>query len=234
VSGGELLFAAARGEAARTRKGEETRARILETALALFAERGYEGTTMRAIAESARLSLGSTYYYYRSKEHLIQGFYARSHDEHLAACEEVLATNAPLGERLSSVLEIRLRTLAPYHAFAAVLFRTAADPESPLNPWSAESRPVRAASIDLFARVVDGSSTRVPPSLRTALPELLWVYHMGIILFWVHDRSPGCERSHRLAQRTTELVARLVGLAGLPPLRPLVRATVGLLDELRT
>jgi AcrR family transcriptional regulator len=46
---------------------------------------------MRAIAERAGVALGNTYYYFRSKEHLIQAFYARSHAEHLAAAAPVLA-----------------------------------------------------------------------------------------------------------------------------------------------
>jgi len=39
--------------AGTTRKGGQTRALILETALALFRERGYDETTMRLIAERA-------------------------------------------------------------------------------------------------------------------------------------------------------------------------------------
>src|SRR5438132_12947660 len=73
----------------RTPKGEQTRALILETALDLFRERGYEETTMRAIAEQAGVALGNAYYYFRSKEHLIQAFYARSHQEHLAAAQPI-------------------------------------------------------------------------------------------------------------------------------------------------
>src|SRR5262245_62454986 len=62
------------------RKSEETRSLILETALELLTERGYEETTMRAIAEKAGVALGNTYYYFRSKEHLIQAFYDRLQD----------------------------------------------------------------------------------------------------------------------------------------------------------
>src|SRR6266850_2650368 len=47
---------------------EETRRQILETALALFRERGFEDTTMRDVAARAGLSLGSAYYYFKSKE----------------------------------------------------------------------------------------------------------------------------------------------------------------------
>ena len=52
-------------------KGEQTRAKILESALALFMERGYEETTMRAVAEEAKVSLGNAYYYFESKEELV-------------------------------------------------------------------------------------------------------------------------------------------------------------------
>ena len=46
----------------RTSKGEQTRGLILETALELFREQGYERTTMRGIAERGGLALGNAYY----------------------------------------------------------------------------------------------------------------------------------------------------------------------------
>jgi len=38
--------------------------------------------------------------------------------------------------------------------------------------------------------VVDGARTKIDRELRADLPELLWLYQMGIVLFRVHDRSP--------------------------------------------
>jgi len=51
----------------KTPKGEQTRALILNTALDLLRERGYERTTMRAIANQAGVSLGNAYHYFGSK-----------------------------------------------------------------------------------------------------------------------------------------------------------------------
>lgn len=218
---------------AKTTKGERTRARILETALDMFRERGYEQTTMRAVASRAGVSLGNAYYYFQSKEHLVQAFYARSHDEHLAACVEPLSTERSFQKRLAAVVRARVDTMLPYQPFAAVLFRSAADPQSPLNPWSAESAPVRRDSVELFAEVVAGSDAKVRRPLAKELPQLLWLYHMGIVLFWIFDRSPGCRRTYRLAEATADLVSRLVAAASLAPLRPLVRSTLRLLAELR-
>jgi AcrR family transcriptional regulator len=217
----------------RSAKAEETRARILEAALALFREHGFEGTTMRAVAAAAGVSLGSAYYYFASKEELIQAFYARTHEEHLEACGSVLASEKTFGGRLLGVMRAKLDTIAPYHEFAGVLFRSAADPRSPLNPFSEASRPVREEATELFGRVFRESTAKASKPLAAELPRLLWIYHMGIILYWIHDDSPGAERTYRLMERTTSLVVKLVGLSRLPPLRPLVTRTLGLLRELR-
>jgi AcrR family transcriptional regulator len=215
-------------------KGERTRSQILETALALLLERGYERTTMRAIAEAADVSVGNAYYYFRSKEHLIHAFYARTHDEHLAACRDVLARERDLGRRLLGVMRARIDTAMPYHLFAGVLFRTAADPASPLNPFGEESRALREQSTAVFAEVVEGSGVRVgPPRLRAELPHLLWLYQMGVILYWIHDTSPGCARTYRLCKVTAAAVTRLVRLARYPVLRPLVRSLLEVTAELR-
>ena len=73
---------------------------------------------------------------------------------------------------------------------------------------------------------------KTPDDLRERLPELLWTYQMGIILFWIHDDSPGRARTHRLVRHTAELVARLIALASHPLVKPLRRKTIQLLDEL--
>jgi AcrR family transcriptional regulator len=213
-------------------KGERTRAQILATALELFRERGYEETTMRAIAEGAGVAVGNAYYYFRSKEHLIQAFYERTHEEHLEASREILARERGLRERLAGVMRAKLDTSMPYHRFAGVLFKTAADPASPLNPFSRESEPVRRQSTELFAEVLTGSDSRLTPDLLAALPNLLWVYHMGIILFWIHDSSPGCARSYFLMERSVKLILRLISLFQFPLLRPFLKELLALVDEL--
>ena len=217
---------------AKTKKGEKTRAQILDTALAMFREKGYAGTTMRAIATTAGVSLGNAYYYFESKEHLIQAFYERSHQEHLAACTEVLETESDLGVRLLGVMRGKLGTAMPYHRFSGNLFKTAADPRSPLSPFSDESTPVRREATQLFADVVSGSTTKVHPELAVHLPKLLWLYQMGIILYWIHDTSPGCDKSYRLTERTVDLVVRLIHAANFPLMRPVTRVALRLLDDL--
>ncbi len=217
----------------KTDKGQQTRAAILEAALEMFRERGYEQTTMRAIADKAGVALGNAYYYFHSKEHLIQAFYGRTHEEHLGVANSVLAEERDLKARLLGVIRAKIETLEPYHQFAGKLFKTAADPHSPLNPFSDESDPVRQMSIALLADVVTGSTNRVPRDLMAELPFMLWLYQMGITLFWIHDSSPRRARTFRLIDRSVDIIAKLIGLASNPLLRPLRKSALRLMAELR-
>src|SRR5438270_2166177 len=217
----------------KTAKGEQTKALILNSALELLRDLGYEKTTMRAIAQKAGVSLGNAYHYFGSKEHLIQAFYHHTHEEHLAAVLPALQKETSLKGRLLSVLRLKISTLEPYHEFAGVLFKTAADPHSPLNPFADDSAPVRRDSIRLFEELVRDTKARIPAELRAELPYLLWLYHMGIILFWIHDSSPKRARTLRLIDQTVDLLDKLISLASNPLMRPVRKRALKLVAELR-
>jgi len=211
-------------DGAHLSKSEQTRALILETAMRLFQERGYDRTTMRAIAQEAGVSVGNAYYYFAGKEHLIQGFYDRIAAEHQAAVREVLARESDLEARLAGVLKVWLDIATPYHEFAVQFFKNAADPDSPLSPFSQESEHARQEAISIHRQVLAGATrTKVPEELREILPELMWLSQMGLVLYWIFDRTEGRERSYRLAERGARLTARGVSLARFRVLRPLVR-----------
>lgn len=224
---------AKKSKTTKTPKGEQTKALILTTALEMLHERGYEQTTMRGIAEKAGVSLGNAYHYFGSKDHLIQAFYHRTHEDHLRASRPALEKEASLKARLLSVMRLKIDTLEPYHEFAGVLFQTAADPHSPLNPFAHAAAPVRRDSVKLFEDLVAGSKARVPDDLRAELPYLLWLYHMGIILFWIHDTSRKRARTYRLIDQTVDLLDKLISLASNPLLRPVRKKALKLVLELR-
>ena len=217
-----------------TAKGEQTRELILSTALRLFREQGYGKTTMRAIANEAGVSVGNAYYYYGSKDHLMQAYYDLLQDQHRGVVEPILAAEKAFVPRLAGVLRAWLDVAAPYHEFAGTFFKTAADPRSPLSPFSDESRPARDASIDVFRRVIDGSDLKLPGDLKSELPELLWLLQMGVVLFWVHDRTDDVRRTRALVDRAVPLVDRLLRLTRIPGVRGVTNDVVALIRSIRT
>lgn len=61
--------------ASRTVEGSDKRGRILDAALALFAERGFHGTPVPLVAERAKVGAGTIYRYFESKEALVNALY---------------------------------------------------------------------------------------------------------------------------------------------------------------
>ncbi|MFC5835417.1 TetR/AcrR family transcriptional regulator [Nonomuraea insulae] len=55
------------------RSGAETRAQILQVALRLFAEKGYEATSTRDISSELGMTKSSLYYHFRNKEAILLG-----------------------------------------------------------------------------------------------------------------------------------------------------------------
>jgi AcrR family transcriptional regulator len=220
-------------EAPLTPRAGQTRAAIVEAALRLFRETGYEATTMRAIAREAGVSTGNAYYYFGSKEELVREFYARNQAEHEAACRPVLAAETGFAPRLRGTLRALIDVLGPYHTFAAKFFKHAAEPSNPLSPFSSESSPTRDAALALYREVVDGSSLRLDRALRDQLPELLWLYSLGVVLFWVHDTSPGCAKTYELIDRTVPLADRLVSMSRLPVLHSTLAEVLSIVEDMR-
>lgn len=79
-------------------RGEDTRRRILETALDLFGAQGYEGTSTRQIAEGAAVTLPAIQYYFGSKE----GLYRAVIEDIMADTE---AHMAPIVPRVRAALD---------------------------------------------------------------------------------------------------------------------------------
>jgi AcrR family transcriptional regulator len=60
--------------------GVSTRERILDVALDLFTEQGFDGTSMREIAERLHITKPSIYYHFASKEEILMALHVRLHE----------------------------------------------------------------------------------------------------------------------------------------------------------
>ena len=68
--------AQATASAASAAAPADTRARILDVALKLFSEHGFEGTTLQQIADRLGFTKAALYYHFRSKDDLLQALIA--------------------------------------------------------------------------------------------------------------------------------------------------------------
>ncbi|MFF1828362.1 TetR/AcrR family transcriptional regulator [Paenarthrobacter sp. NPDC058040] len=214
-------------------KSEQTRQLVADVALKMFREIGFEKTTMRAIAQEAGVSVGNAYYYFASKDELVQELYIQVQIEHAAVAATALTNVSDFSGRLKAVLHTGIDVMTPYHQFGSDFIATAIRPSSPVNPFGEASTAARDASLAIFRTAVDGSSPAVAKKLRGDLPELLWLAYMGIALFWVYDKSEGQRRTRKLIDGAAPLVARGLSLAKLPGVGKVFDDALGLVRSVK-
>jgi TetR/AcrR family transcriptional regulator len=116
---GENEVATRKGRRSRE-AGDATRARILEAALEVFSERGFEGAKTREIAARSGTNLGLIKYYFDSKEKLWRAAVDRVFD----ALAEVLASALPAkldADALARIVRELVRFVARNPAFVRVM-----------------------------------------------------------------------------------------------------------------
>ena len=173
--------------------GQRTRQAILDAALALFAEKGYFGTSLREVAGAVGVRESALYNYFPSKEALFEALLA--------------AESAEKGEQVSAILE------APADNARDLLLRLA---ELALDRFvlprqqqlfrilmSDGMRLEREGRINLLERMqsiqplMEKIMTRLIAEgwLRDADPEVLVMQFFGPLLFWRHLHAIGAKRA---------------------------------------
>lgn len=210
-------------------KSEETKTRILEAALALFREEGFDRATMRDIAARAGVATGAAYYYYASKDAIVMDFYQRSAAAMQPQAELAAESAKGLADALRLCISAKLEHFAPNRSVLRALLRSGTDPNHPLSPFGTETKSIRDTDVALFRRVLTNSGVRIPRDIAPHLPEILWFFQMGVIWFWVLDDSPSQTRTARLLEASTKSVAGLIRLSALPLMRPVRKTAIELI-----
>ena len=224
------MFKEAAGRAVpRRAASEETRRQILDTALALFRERGLEQTTIRDIAARAGLSLGAAYYYFKSKEAIVGAYYDYVQQEHLTRAREAFARGGDLRDRVRAALHTKIDIMQADRRLLRALFRYGGDADHPLSWFGPATREQRQVSVGVFAEAIAGE--RLPDDVRDAAPTLLWTLHMGILLYFLYDSSPDLRRTRRLIDAAVDFVVDARRLVTSPLLRPIRRRVLNILRE---
>jgi AcrR family transcriptional regulator len=210
-------------------KGAATREHVLETALDLFRRRGFERATMRDIAKAAGLSLGAAYHYFPSKEALVEAYYEWTQSEHE---RRVSAGPAPadLRGRIAALLGTKLELLRRDRKLLGAQFGNLGDPSNPLSLFGKRTAVLRERSVRQFVAAFDDAS--IPEELRPLLGRALWLAHLGVLLYFIHDRSPAQEKTRILTDAVIELVSSGVPLLAHPLAAPVRGRLLDLMNQL--
>ncbi|WP_170319554.1 TetR/AcrR family transcriptional regulator [Polyangium spumosum] len=217
-------------ERKRRPSGEASREHILETALRLFREKGFDGTTMRDIAATAGLSLGAAYYWFPSKEALVLAYYARQQDTHAEASRAALASLPDLRSRLGAVMHAKIDMLKDDRKLLRAILRSTLGADEPISVFSEETSAVRRQSIDIFLETIKADES-IPEDARPLLAQMLWTLHLGLLLYFVNDTSEDLGKTRALVDGSLDLVCNLAPLLASPMLAPTREQITSLLSD---
>ena len=162
------------------------RQRLYATAVALIGERGYEAATLREVAARVEVSPALLYRYFPNKRAVVLALYDQ--------LSEVFAQDAarmPRGrwrDRFLFALELSLEVLGPHRvtlrALAPIMVGDAEEGVFAQNTGFSRERVV-----NVFQEAVIGATDAPGKPLAEALGRLLYLAHLGVILWWLLDRS---------------------------------------------
>ena len=123
---------------------ERTRARLLESALLVFAEKGPEAAVIDDVIALAGMSRGSFYNYFRTNEELLAAVAAAISDELLRVIDPVVQLHDDPAARIACGARLLLRSVQQYPLLGAFLSRL---------PWPTASS--QLIGIGFLARDLD-------------------------------------------------------------------------------
>lgn len=102
-------------------RAEASRVRLLEAAVASFAEKGFHGTSTRDIATAAGMSPAAVYMHHRTKEDLLFQISQEGHQQALAVVLRARASSADPVQQVAAVGRAFAEFHAVHHTVARVL-----------------------------------------------------------------------------------------------------------------
>lgn len=91
-------------EGAPAKQTSDAKKRLIDSALALFAEKGYDGTSIREIIERAGVTRPVLYYYFENKEDLFRRLVQTHFSEIIHYIDDIIATVPACRDRLNALI----------------------------------------------------------------------------------------------------------------------------------
>ncbi|TDC75715.1 TetR/AcrR family transcriptional regulator [Actinomadura sp. 7K507] len=201
------------GRPPKTEAGD-TKAELVEAALRLFAQKGYTGTSIRAIAREVGLSESVLYAHFASKQDIFDAAMATLGPQGLVSGQEKLDPELADDDPAAYIRALVAHVLDAWDSPSGRLFVSLMVRDGLVHSASIGDTIARSMSEmgPLFQRWID--TGRIPPDLGRPA-DLAWALFGPIgqaRLLWLHaDAAPGERREAReRALRHTELFIRAV------------------------
>lgn len=191
---------------------EKNRISLLQAAVDVMAKEGVRQSTMKAIAQTAKLSEPVIYKYFPTKESLLYGYFqwrleqaieSLTHNEQFAGYT--------FAEQIQALLEFQLEQFTPDREFVKAAYNSifVSTLSGSLTDLQHQKQIYLHFIENALAAAVHAKEFSEPPSAGL-LAELLWDYHIGIVYYWLNDRSPGFANTTQLIDKSLSLFTEIL------------------------
>lgn len=190
---------------------EQTRIRLLEAAVDVISEKGYEKATMRKIAKQADVADATIYNYFATKDKLLYGYCEYVQQQVMAELKGIDDFHEySLQEQLHQLVETELRLWLPAREFLQVVFAQTYAAPSVGHELLADSKALlKTMVVELIDASIEAGEMPEQP-YQDLLPTLFWDYQTAILAYWLKDTSDGFANTTKLVDQSTEIIAQLL------------------------
>jgi AcrR family transcriptional regulator len=208
-----------RDDDGRLLRGERSRVRIRTAAQALFRERGFDGATLRAIAERAGMGASSIYRHVRSKEELLIQELADLQEEALTRFRLGDTRREPTRQRVRRFFLAQHELLAQAPDLTVIALRATSYPEARVarRVLLLHDRTIGLLAEILLAGRARGDLDREADVLASA--RALFHAALGARVSWANGLldETGCRNA---IDASVDLLFRGIGRTAPPPAAP--------------
>ena len=86
------------------KKGERRKQELLQIAYRMFISRGYESTSVDEIIEEAGIAKGTYYYYFETKEQMLEEVISMMMDRETEAAKQILKAEIPVPQKIVGII----------------------------------------------------------------------------------------------------------------------------------
>jgi len=169
--------------------GHLRRAEILAAAERIFVECGYEGATIRRIADDVGVSSTALYMHFRDKSEILVEICSETFSRMITANAELAARDMDPVERVRAMLEAYVRFGFEYpNAYQLVFCPIPADiPQDKLSTLTALGKQCFELFIGAVARIRDSGRLRTPDV--DAAAQVLWAAPHGLVSLMISQTT---------------------------------------------
>ncbi len=169
---------------------EKNRRRIIQAAVDLMTEHGFEGTTMKQIARAADIGDATIYKYFPTKEKLVTAYFEQAIADALVHADKApWSKDFTLHESMQLLIDSLLEVLLADREFVGLARGLVERAPMLLLGEDLPGKPMLKKAFIQMLEQAEASKEIAPCGFKASLAALLADYVYGVMAYWLRDKS---------------------------------------------